>query len=162
MKTRRRLIAILVCCALLLGGTVVSLRSLPLLPRAAAQLAAIDLKAGSFDSHVWEGPTDAQSYRKLVAGLSEAGFVLQSVKVVSVDSGTVTLEWHGVGPVRAGGREGAHPQSCVYQPQARLSRRWALRKVYLDQSSDHPDLEHGHRLRAQPPRGSRGRILGAG
>lgn len=138
-----------------------SLRSLPLLPRAAAQLAAIDLKAGSFDSHVWEGPTDAQSYRKLVAGLSEAGFVLQSVKVVSVDSGTVTLEWHWDPPGRGGDREGANPQSWIYRTQAQLTRSGALWKVDFDPSIVHPDLKHGDRLRAQPTPGSRGRILGA-
>ena len=160
MKNRKRLIAILVSCTLLLGGTALSLHSLPFLPRAAAQQAAIDLKAGSLASRAWVEPSAAANYRKLVAGLREAGFVLQNVEIVSVDGKNVTFEWKWDPPLSAGSRDASDPQAWIYQTQAQLSRVGALWKVDFDPSIVHPDLKHGDRLSAQPTAGSRGRILG--
>lgn len=160
MKKRKRLIAILVCCALLLGGAVLSLRSLPFLPRVAAQQAAGDLKSGSFSSRVWEESSAAGNYRAIVAGLREAGFVLQSVKVVSADEDNVTFEWKWDPPASEGDRAAANPKAWVYQTQAELKRAGAMWQVEFAPSLVHPDLKHGDVLNAQPTAGPRGRVLG--
>lgn len=161
MKNRKRLIAILVCCALLLGGAVVSMRSLPFLTQVAAQQAATDLKTGSFASRVWEESNTAADYREIVAELREAGLVLQSVKVVSVDSDNITFEWNWNPPVSVGGRDAADAQAWIYQTQAQLSRAGALWKIDFDPSLVHPELNHGDVLGVQPTAGPRGRVLGA-
>lgn len=161
MKNRKRLIAILACCALLLGGAVVSMRSLPFLAQIAAHQAATSLKTGSFASPVWEESNAEADYREIVSGLGEAGFVLQSVKVVSADSGTVTFEWNWDPPVSVGDRDPESPEAWIYQTQGQFSRAGALWKVNFDPSLVHPDLKHGDRLSAQRTAGSRGRVLGA-
>lgn len=161
MKNHKRLIGTLVCCTLLLGGAVVSLRSLPFMAHFAAEQAAADLKAGSFVSRVWEGSGAPRSYRQIVAGLRDAGFILKSVDVVSVDNADVTFEWKWESPLSVGGPDSADSKTWVYQTQAQLDRVGPLWKVNFEPSLVHPDLNQGEVLRAQPTAGQRGRVLGS-